>query len=207
MTATVRRNAIVLGEFTDAEIGRLLAKGRLLPTDEVRTFAGQWVALADHARSLNSPTSPDGRAVSNGPAPGGYFVHDRGRRLGPFDLMKLEAMLRSGLLDAAAMVEPGDGSGPVTSIGSLLASPIPPPLPPPYRAVSAVEASPAARNSDASFWSLWWRSTLGIFALMALLGYLNDQGRGLAFMMGAGIFLAPMKGAVLAGLIWAFRRK
>ena len=42
---------------------------------------------------------------------------------------------------------------------------------------------------------------------MAVLGYLNNRGSGLAAMMGAGVLLAPLKGAILAWIIWAVRKK
>jgi hypothetical protein len=225
MSRSVRRNGAALGEFNDAEIGRLLAKGRLQSTDEVRADSGQWVPLGVYAQSL-APIAQTGSstATPGRPAARGFFVHYQGRRHGPFDIPKLEAMVRTGLLDASAMVEPADGSAPASPIGSLLASSLPQPVAQ-GQAVQPVVGGgvptatlPGADDSDSSgdsssaqgnqsFMELWIVCSFWIFVGMAALGYLNNRGRGLAAMMGAGLLLAPIKGAILAWIIWAVRRK
>ena len=226
MSRSVRRNGAALGEFNDAEIGRLLAKGRLQATDEVRADSGQWVPLGVYAQSLAPIASHAGSstATPGRPAARGFFVHYQGRRHGPFDIPKLEAMVRTGLLDASAMVEPADGSAPASPIGSLVALPLPPPVAQgqavqPFAGGGAPTATlPGADDSDSSgdsssaqgnqsFMELWIVCSFWIYVGMAVLGYLNNRGSGLAAMMGAGVLLAPLKGAILAWIIWAVRKK
>ena len=225
MSRFVRRSNATLGEFNDVEIGRLLAKGRLQATDEVRADSGQWVSLAVYAQSL----APIAQAGSSTATPGrplarGFYVHYQGSRHGPFDVSKLEAMVQAGLLDASAMVEPSDGSSPASPIGSLVASPLPPPIvaspagqpfiggrgqatPMPGGVKADMSAGASSSAGKASYLGLWMQCSFWIYVAMALLGYLNNTGRGLAVMMGAGIILAPVKGAILAWIIWAVRKK
>lgn len=225
MSRSVRRNGAALGEFNDAEIGRLLAKGRLQATDEVRADSGQWVPLGVYAHSLAPIAQAGSSTVTPGrPAARGFFVHYQGRRHGPFDIPKLEAMVRTGLLDASAMVEPVDGSAPASPIGSLVALSLPPPVAPgqavqpvagggsPTATLPGADASDSSGHSSSaqgnqSFMELWIICSFWIYVGMAVLGYLNNRGSGLAVMMGAGVLLAPLKGAILAWIIWAVRKK
>ena len=226
MSRSIRRNGATLGMFRDPEILRLMAKGRLLASDEVLTDSGQWRVLGDYVQSI-VPTAPppsSGPSNSGRPAARGFFVHYQGRRHGPFDIPKLEAMVRTGLLDASAMVEPADGSAPASPIGSLVALPLPPPVAQgqavqPFAGGGAPTATlPGADDSDSSgdsssaqgnqsFMELWIICSFWIYVGMAVLGYLNNRGSGLAAMMGAGVLLAPLKGAILAWIIWAVRKK
>ena len=226
MSRSVRRNGAALGEFNDAEIVRLLAKGRLQATDEVRADSGQWVPLGVYAQSL-APIAQAGSltATPGRPAARGFFLHYQGRRHGPFDIPKLEAMVRTGLLDASAMVEPADGSAPASPIGSLVALPLPPPVTlgqavqpvaggggSQTATIPGTDASDSSGDSSSaqgnqSFMELWIICSFWIYVGMAVLGYLNNRGSGLAAMMGAGVLLAPLKGAILAWIIWAVRKK
>jgi hypothetical protein len=132
-------------------------------------------------------------------------------------------MVRSGLLDASAMVEAADGSSAPVPIGSLIGLPVPPPFGHSVAQASVVSSpNPAGklpdsssdsgdgagtRSGQSSYLELWIQCAFWIFVAMCVLGYLNNRGRGLAAMMGAGLLLAPIKGAILAWIIWAVRRK
>lgn len=219
MTRAVRRNTAPLGEFSDAEIVRLLAKGRLQATDEVRADAGQWISVGSYAQSIVPVTMPS----SDSQLRDGFFVHYHGARNGPFNKLKLESMVRSGLLDASAMVEAADGSSAPVPIGSLIGLPVPPPFSHSVAQAPVVSSpNPAGklpdsssdsgdgagtRSGQSSYLELWIQCAFWIFVAMCVLGYLNNRGRGLAAMMGAGLLLAPIKGAILAWIIWAVRRK
>ena len=65
---------------------------------------------------------------------------------------------------------------------------------------------PATMKKGKSFFKTWLKCTCWIFAIFCLLGFLSASGRGLAWAIGGGIILAPIKGLILAAIIWAFRK-
>lgn len=58
-----------------------------------------------------------------------------------------------------------------------------------------------------SFFAIWWKTTLVIYAGSACLGYLNSGGYGLGQMLGQGLVTAPLSALLFGGIIYAFSKK
>lgn len=63
---------------------------------------------------------------------------------------------------------------------------------------------PAVKVSRISFFSIWWKTTLVIYAACAALGYLNSGEYGFGYMLGQGLIAAPLSALFFGGLIYAF---
>ncbi len=147
MIRQVRRGGRNIGDFNHEELARLLSKGKLSTSDEVRSETGQWLALGDYMRTHapTAPRQPAASAASAGPTKPTYYLLQRGSRHGPFDQAKLEAMARSGLLDASCAAVPADGNGGAIPIGDLVSLPSTPP-PPPAIPLNSASTAPIVPN-------------------------------------------------------------
>lgn len=65
-------------------------------------------------------------------------------------------------------------------------------------------ARPAVKVSRISFFSIWWKTALVIYAACAALGYLNSGEYGFGYMLGQGLITAPLSALFFGGLIYAF---
>lgn len=65
-------------------------------------------------------------------------------------------------------------------------------------------ARPAVKVSRVSFFSIWWKTALVIYAACAALGYLNSGEYGFGYMLGQGLITAPLSALFFGGLIYAF---
>jgi hypothetical protein len=67
------------------------------------------------------------------------------------------------------------------------------------------------RNPEAtrqvSFFTIWWKTALGIYVASACLGFLNSGGYGLGYALGGGVLLAPLSALFFGGIIYAFSKK
>ncbi len=213
----VRRAGNQLGVFSSKEISGLFSRGKLQADDEVCLPDGSWIPLGAYLKSAPA-TSPAGNAAAPTVAPrqAGYYVFFKGQRHGPLELSKIKAMVMANLLDSSATLESTATPGQVVSIDSVVHS-VPPPLPIAAPAGFPAGKVAAARNippgpatipvkAKVSYLSLWWKTTLWLYAIMAVLGYLSYNLPGLAYALGAGLILAPLKGAFWAWIIWLVRK-
>lgn len=220
-TFSVRRTGSHLGLFRLQEIHALCAKGKLGDADEVQDESGSWVSLGLFVRANPLPSSispaPSAKAGSHSLGPSCH-VHDNGKRIGPLEISKLEGMVKIGLLNSSSRVELPGSTPPYPSLAEYLTIPVPPPLPPVEACRAAVppnttvvgssksSSGGAPPRNGVSYLDIWWKATLVIYILGVLLGYLSQGPQGMAFSMGAGIVVAPIKGAFWAWIIWLFRR-
>ena len=65
-------------------------------------------------------------------------------------------------------------------------------------------ARPTVKVSRVSFFSIWWKTALVIYAACAALGYLNSGEYGFGYMLGQGLISAPLSALFFGGLIYAF---
>ena len=73
------------------------------------------------------------------------------------------------------------------------------------RKLREVPASrPVVKVNRVSFLSIWWKTTLVIYAACAGLGYLNRGEYGFGYMLGQGLIAAPLSALFFGGLIYAF---
>lgn len=220
-TYQVRRASASLGLFNERELRALIHKGKLLPADELDQGAGQWVALGTFLASLPpDAASASARPVASAPAAAGrhFYLHAHGSRVGPLELSKLEGMARAGLIDASAMLEDVTQLGNLVPVGDHVPLPTPAatntnPAPvvssnsPASIASSTPPPVPVAPiKSKVSYLELWWKTTLWIYGIGALLGYLAGNLDGLIGALVLGVLLAPIKGAFWAWIIWLFKR-
>lgn len=229
-TFQVRRSSASLGLFNERELRALAQKGKLLPSDEVDEGAGKWSSLASFLATLPAPSgsSPVASASPNAsvssPQGRNFYLHSDGRRIGPLELSKLEGMSKAGLIGASAMLED------VTNLGQLVpvvvhltlptnvASPSSPHLTSNSAqsqsissvASSAPKASAAVKfpapKAKVTYFELWWKTSLWIYGIGAVFGYLAGNLGGLIVSLVLGLFLAPIKGAFWAWIIWLFKR-
>jgi hypothetical protein len=72
-------------------------------------------------------------------------------------------------------------------------------------------ADDGIRNPEAttqvSFFTIWWKTALGIYVASACLGFLNSGGYGLGYALGGGVLLAPLSALFFGGIIYAFSKK
>lgn len=67
-------------------------------------------------------------------------------------------------------------------------------------------ARPSVQAPPVSFFSIWWKTTLVIYAACAALGYLNSGDYGLGYMLGQGLVAAPLSALLFGGIIYAFSK-
>jgi hypothetical protein len=215
-THAVRRSGNQLGVFSSREISALFSKGKLLASDEVGLSAGAWQPVEAFLRSVPAPSPvPAGSASVASPRQSGYYVSFKGQRHGPLELSKIKAMVEANLLDSTATLESINSPGQVVMIDSVIPV-VPPPLPVAARVVPLAGQATVSPSSPApatqpvkpkvSFLNLWWKATLWIYGIMAVLGFLSNNLPGLAVALGAGLILAPLKGAFWAWIIWLIRK-
>ena len=217
-TYTVRRGSNQLGVFSAREVSALYAKGRLLAGDEVGLLGGAWQGVDAFLKSNPQQASvPPVAATSSAlPRHTGYYVTFKGQRHGPLELSKIKAMIEANLLDSTAMLEGISTPGRVVPIDSVIPI-VPPPLPPsaqapvahPQQGPVVAPISPGSSPSvkpKVSYFNLWWKATLWIYGIMAVFGFLANNVPGLAIALGAGLILAPIKGAFWAWIIWLIRK-
>lgn len=72
------------------------------------------------------------------------------------------------------------------------------------KALEEAAARPAVKVSRVSFFSIWWKTALVIYAACAALGYLNSGDYGFGYMLGQGLITAPLSALFFGGLIYAF---
>lgn len=215
-TYAVRRAGNQLGVFSSKEISALFAKGKLLSSDEVGLSTGGWQPVDAFLRSIPAASAgPFSPGPLSSPRQSDFYVSFKGQRYGPLELSKIKAMVEANLLDSSATLESMTTPGHVVSIDSFVPM-VPPPLPAaPVVALNSTKASsiPLSATSAAqpakpkvSYLNLWWKTTLWIYAIMAVLGFLSNNLAGLAVALGAGLLLAPVKGAFWAWIIWLIRK-
>lgn len=91
-------------------------------------------------------------------------------------------------------------------------SKLPPPLP--SKKATAATSVPAAAPSKSSagtkpkvsYLKLWLKTTLWIYGIGCLLGFLSAGSYGLGMCLVLGLLLAPIKGAFWAWIIWLFKK-
>lgn len=208
----VRRSGKELGIFSPKEICSLHADGRLRAGDEVGLVGGGWQDIDTFVKSMpKSPTASSMSTVASHTSI--YFVIFKGQRHGPLEFSKIKAMMDAKLIDSTARLESVSAPGQSYSISSVV--PISPSpvtnsvIPNPQSGSSISSAAPVASNlakPKTSYLHLWWQTTLWIYLIMALLGFLSYNLSGLAAALGAGLLLAPIKGAFWAWIIWLFRK-
>ncbi len=195
----------------------MFSKGKLLASDEVGLSVGNWELVDAFLKSV--PVPPPAPVVSTSivsPRQSGYYVSFKGQRHGPLELSKIKAMVEANLLDSSATLESVTTPGHVVMIDSIVPV-VPPPLPVAARvapfAIQSSSVSPASPTPatqpvkpKVSFLNLWWKATLWIYGIMAVLGFLSNNLPGLAVALGAGLLLAPVKGAFWAWVIWLIRK-
>jgi hypothetical protein len=225
-TYQVRRASASLGLFNERELRALMQKGKLLPTDEVDEGAGNWNSLGVFMAALPQPAASGASASSRTPsvaqpapmAGRHFYLHAGGSRIGPLELSKITGMARAGLIDASAMLEDITQPGHLVPLGDHA------PMPAPVATVTspalvassnspaaAVSSSPppvpvAPAKSKVSYLGLWWKTTLWIYGIGAVLGYLAGNLNGFIGALVLGVLLAPIKGAFWAWIIWLFKR-
>jgi hypothetical protein len=67
-------------------------------------------------------------------------------------------------------------------------------------------ARPGVKAPPVSFFSIWWKTTLVIYAACAALGYLNSGEYGFGYMLGQGLVTAPLSALLFGGIIYAFSK-
>lgn len=67
-------------------------------------------------------------------------------------------------------------------------------------------ARPSVQAPPVSFFSIWWKTTLVIYAACATLGYLNSGEYGFGYMLGQGLVTAPLSALLFGGIIYAFSK-
>ena len=67
-------------------------------------------------------------------------------------------------------------------------------------------ARPSVKAPPVSFFSIWWKTTLAIYAACAALGYLNSGEYGFGYMLGQGLVTAPLSALLFGGIIYAFSK-
>ena len=67
-------------------------------------------------------------------------------------------------------------------------------------------ARPSVKAPPVSFFSIWWKTTLVIYAACATLGYLNSGEYGFGYMLGQGLVTAPLSALLFGGIIYAFSK-
>lgn len=216
-TYAVRRAGNQLGVFSSREISALFAKGKLLSSDEVGLSTGGWQPVDAFLRSIPAASAgPFSPGPLSSPRQSDFYVSFKGQRYGPLELSKIKAMVEANLLDSSATLESVAMPGQVVSIDSVVPV-VPPPLPSaaPVVATNSPKVSPVPllatsagqpTKPKVSYLSLWWKTTLWIYAIMAVLGFLSNNVSGLAVALGAGLLLAPVKGAFWAWIIWLVRK-
>lgn len=215
-TYTVRRAVTQLGSFSVREISALFAKGKLQATDEVGLAGGGWQSVEIFLKSIPQQQAPAAPSPATPGRQSGYYVTFKGQRHGPLELSKIKAMVEANLLDSSAQLENAASPGQLVGIGSVIPI-VPPPLPPqagvtaasPRSAVASPVTAPAVSSPvkpKVSYLNLWWKATLWIYLIMAVLGFLTNNLNGLAIALGAGLLLAPLKGAFWAWIIWLIRK-
>lgn len=147
-----------------------------------------------------------------------FYLHADGSRIGPLELSKITGMAQARLIDASARLED------VTQLGNLV--PVGDHVPLPTPAVTATSPAPvassnspiaatsstpppvpvAAIKSKVSYLELWWKTTLWIYGIGAVFGYLAGNLDGFIVALVLGVLLAPIKGAFWAWIIWLFKR-
>jgi hypothetical protein len=225
-TYQVRRASASLGLFNERELRALMQKGKLLPTDEIDEGTGNWnslgtfmAALPQAAASVASASARTSSAAQSPPMAGRHFyLHADGSRIGPLELSKITGMAQARLIDASARLED------VTQLGNLV--PVGDHVPLPTPAVTATSPAPvassnspiaatsstpppvpvAAIKSKVSYLELWWKTTLWIYGIGAVFGYLAGNLDGFIVALVLGVLLAPIKGAFWAWIIWLFKR-
>ena len=203
-----------------------MQKGKLLPTDEIDEGTGNWnslgtfmAALPQAAASVASASARTSSAAQSPPMAGRHFyLHADGSRIGPLELSKITGMAQARLIDASARLED------VTQLGNLV--PVGDHVPLPTPAVTATSPAPvassnspiaatsstpppvpvAAIKSKVSYLELWWKTTLWIYGIGAVFGYLAGNLDGFIVALVLGVLLAPIKGAFWAWIIWLFKR-
>lgn len=215
-TYTVRRAGVQLGSFSVREISALFAKGKLQATDEVGLVGGVWQTIEIFLKSIPQQQAPVAASPAMPARQSGYFVTFKGQRHGPLELSKIKAMVEANLLDSSAQLENAASPGQLLNISSVIPI-VPPPLPTqagvsaasPQVAVANPATAPAVSSPvkpKVSYLNLWWKTTLWIYLIMAVLGFLTNNLAGLAIALGAGLLLAPLKGAFWAWIIWLIRK-
>lgn len=215
-TYAVRRAGNQLGVFSSKEISALFAKGKLLSNDEVGLSTGSWQLVDAFLRSIPATSAgPVSPGLVSSPRQSGFYVSFKGQRHGPLELSKIKAMVEANLLDSSATLESVTKPGHVVSIDSVVPV-VPPPLPAaPVVALNGPTVSPVPLSATSaaqpakpkvSYLNLWWKATLWIYVIMAVLGFLSNNLAGLAVALGAGLLLAPVKGAFWAWIIWLIRK-
>ncbi len=68
-------------------------------------------------------------------------------------------------------------------------------------------AKPGVKVSRVSFFSIWWKTALIIYAACACLGYLNSGEYGFGYMLGQGLVTAPLSALFFGGIVYALSKK
>lgn len=220
-THQVRRATASLGLFNERELRALVQKGKLLPTDEVDDGAGKWIDLGAFMAALpalgaSAPQSAE-QLASVAPVSGRHFyLHTGGNRIGPLEHSKISGMAQAGLVDAKAMLEDVSLPGQLDPIANhVQLSPhaakvvAPAPVVTLNSSASVTKSTPTPATpakSKVSYLNLWWKTSLWIYGIGAVFGYLAGNLSGFIAALLLGLLLAPIKGAFWAWIIWLFKR-
>ena len=225
-TYQVRRASASLGLFNERELRALVQKGKLVPTDEIDEGSGNWnslgtfmAALPQAAASVASASTRTSLAAQSAPMAGRHFyLHAGGSRIGPLELSKITGMAQARLIDASARLEDVTQPGNLVPVGDHVPLPAlvatvtsPLPVASSNSQAAATSSSPppvsiAPANRKVSYLELWWKTTLWIYGIGAVFGYLAGNLNGFIGALVLGVLLAPIKGAFWAWIIWLFKR-
>ena len=87
-----------------------------------------------------------------------------------------------------SILKPVETNKILSSLPSTESTSVAPPLP-------SVKDSPKSKN--VSFFYMWWTSSLAVYIIYAVLGYLSYEGYGLGYALGSGIIGAPLLGLII----------
>lgn len=129
--------------------------------------------------------------------------------LGSFNEQEIRNLLLKGKLLSTDEVLNDVGAWEVLQafVGKL-----PPPLPSKkltHVGASLTSAAPRATPAikpKVSYLKLWLKTTLWIYGIGVLFGFLAAGAYGFGWCLGAGLILAPIKGAFWAWIIWLFKK-
>jgi hypothetical protein len=220
----IRRGGATLGLFNPGEISRLLASGKLRPTDELEQSPGSWVALATYAPPVGAqPASPIGVTPQFSPpsvSAQNFYVNFNGVRTGPLELSKIVGLAKSGVINASAMLEDLAAPGVLIPLARHVSLPAaqsaPAPVVSPVSLSSAPSYSqPVVTSSTAAtvstkpkvtFLECWLKASLWIYAAIVIFGFLGGNVDGLIGGLIIGILVAPIKGAFWGWIIWLIKK-
>lgn len=129
--------------------------------------------------------------------------------LGLFSEQELRSLYSKGRLTSTDEVLNDTG---IWITLQVFISKLPPSLPPKKQTATSanpttiISKSTTGSKPKVSYLKLWLMTTLWIYGIGSLLGFLSAGSYGLGMSLVLGLFLAPIKGAFWAWIIWLFKK-